>query len=220
MRKQNANNRIIKLRFIFIISSFLFLLFDLTNPAMKSVLFYTFIFFLFHEICSYTLVNKITRRKTVIVKVMPRELNGCLLVDKTDDQYLGSLYRNKSFYCTSRTQRVPANVRCCTPRDSSQVRLLISKTGMAEKEVKFYDQEGMNLLKTSPVIVYVVHGFEEKISTSAWVNRVRDAYVKIGAGVVVVDWGTLNQDPYFQAIANVRTVGAVVGSSILKWDVS
>ena len=134
----------------------------------------------------------------------------------TKDKYLGSLHRNASFYCTARTTRIPLNSRCCTPRNSDQVRLLVSKKKEWPKnKFKFWDAAGINLLNGDKKVVYLVHGFLEKISWSPWVGRVRDAYLKLGA-----DWGKLNQRPYYQAVANVRTVGAVIAYSILKWNVS
>lgn len=76
------------------------------------------------------------------------------------------------------------------------------------------------MLSKEKKIVYLAHGFMETIGSSKWVNKTRDGYLRRGASVVVVDWGHLNQIQYFQAISNLRTVGRVIGYSILQWGVS
>ena len=44
--------------------------------------------------------------------------------------------------------------------------------------------------------------------------------MKRGYAVIIVDWGEMNQVTYWQSAANIRTVGAAVGYSVLKWNVS
>ena len=48
---------------------------------------------------------------------------------------------------------------------------------------------------------------------------VRVAYQKLGADVILIDWRKGNQFNYWQASSNVRTVGAMVGQLITKWNI-
>ena len=144
----------------------------------------------------------------------------CLLNTEAIDPHLGKLDRNASYFCTAQSQRLPQGLFCCAPQATDALRLLLTTPSSGEREIKFYDVNGANILKNEKKVVYLAHGWIEKIDTSPWINRTRDGFVKRGYAVVVVDWGHLNQLSYWQSIANVRTVGAAVGHSIVKWGVS
>lgn len=97
----------------------------------------------------------------------------CLLEPFVQDKYLGTLHRNDSYFCTAQTQRVPQGVLCCTPQPSDQIRLLLSTPGQGEREVKFHDESLASTLKNEKKVVYLAHGWLEKISDSPWVNSTR-----------------------------------------------
>lgn len=97
----------------------------------------------------------------------------CIAEPVTYDKHLGALTGNYSYYCTAQTQRVPPGVFCCTPQASDELRLLVSIPNKGEEEVKFWDEKGASLLANEKKVVYLAHGWIEKIATSPWVNVTR-----------------------------------------------
>ena len=57
-------------------------------------------------------------------------------------------------------------------------------------------------------LIITAHGYLEEDTTSSWMFKVKDIYLKRGADAVIVrDWDHGNAADYFQAAANVRSVG-------------
>ena len=100
-------------------------------------------------------------------------LADCLLDPVTYDDHLGRLDRNASYFCTLQTQRLPPGVFCCTPQNSDKLRLLVSTPSGGEREIKFYDDDGARVLQKEHKVVYLAHGWMDKIQTSPWVNQTR-----------------------------------------------
>lgn len=86
----------------------------------------------------------------------------------------------------------------------------------------FRNRGEKSLLPKSGRIVFIIHGWVEKMNTSPWMVPMKDAFLSTGQAdaVVFVDWRYGNQIHYWQAAANVRVVGAIIGRAILNWDVS
>jgi len=62
---------------------------------------------------------------------------------------------------------------------------------------------------------FVVHGFTDN-ANSQWLIDIKDALLRYGANVILVDWSKGAKGPnYFQAAANTRVVGAHIASLVL-----
>jgi len=64
-------------------------------------------------------------------------------------------------------------------------------------------------------IAWIIHGFMNDITLDNVFNQTKDAYIDRGFSVIMVDWTKGNRE-YFQSIANVRVVGALVGQ-MMDW---
>lgn len=87
------------------------------------------------------------------------------------------------------------------------------------KEISFHDTSLVEMFNSTKHIVVIAHGFLESIRISTWMNGTRDGWLNRGFEVIVVDWSHGNQVSYWQAAANVRTVGMALGYSIYNWKV-
>ena len=68
--------------------------------------------------------------------------------------------------------------------------------------------------------VILVHGFGENAQISPLLTSGRQAYQNQGWNVIVVDWsGGSSLPSYWQSAANVRTVGAMIGQLVVKWNI-
>jgi len=80
--------------------------------------------------------------------------------------------------------------------------------------------DASHLLKNGRKTVFIVHGWNEKVSTNAYILEMKKAFINIkGYNAIVLDWRHGN-GLYKQAVANVRTVGAMLGRAILNWGIS
>lgn len=103
-----------------------------------------------------------------------KSFEKCASEDVVEDKIFGTFHRNDSHYCTMQTQRIPPGIFCCTPQVSDSIRLLVSSPkGDRDKEVKFHDENGANIFANDTKIVYLAHGWMEKMTVSPWVNTTR-----------------------------------------------
>ena len=76
---------------------------------------------------------------------------------------------------------------------------------------------------TNKRIVFIIHGFtsNEQLTSTSFLKKFREPYLDSGDyDVVTVEWYKGNLGPYYQALANIRVVGAAIGKAILNWDVA
>lgn len=69
-------------------------------------------------------------------------------------------------------------------------------------------------------VVFIAHGYLEKISFSRWITNMANGYKRLGYAVIVIDWRGGNGVQYWQSAANVRTVGATIGHAIGIWGIA
>ena len=113
-------------------------------------------------------------------------------------------------------------VLCCNPQTPKMldVKFRLKVPGSEdEKILNWRDPLHRQFLGNNSRVVFIAHGWLEKMSTSEWMTALRDEYLKRGASVIVVDWRRGNGVQYWQAMANVRIVGAMIGKSILNWGI-
>lgn len=103
-----------------------------------------------------------------------------------------------------------------------KLRLYLPESEGRSISLNFRNRADMSLLPKEGKIVFIVHGWVEKMNTSPWMVPMKDSFLQTGqaAAVVFVDWRYGNQIHYWQAAANVRVVGSIIGRAILNWDVS
>lgn len=134
-------------------------------------------------------------------------------------KYLGQ----KKAYCDSKCHR---NIICCAPQAPETFDpqlLLFNSKNKAGTALKWTDSKDLGKQGGSKgKVIFVIHGFMSTYKTVDWMNQIKDGWLKRDAecNVILVDWGKGNQLNYFQAIANVRTVGALMGHAITIWGVS
>lgn len=146
-----------------------------------------------------------------------------------DDSDLGHVSLEPIQYCDPRTFRFIRAFTCCSPAPPTKNFPLLRLYKPVDSTRDYdYNNEGVVLnwrdrsekrkLDPGPV-VYLVHGWSEKLNTSVWLKPAVEAWTRTrGRQVIVVDWtGDNGNKYYFQTAANVRTVGKVIGFSILNW---
>ena len=99
----------------------------------------------------------------------------CLSGEEHSDKYLGTLYKNESFYCNTDTQRVPVGIFCCSPQPPDKVRFFAYTPdgNMDDTEIKFYHEDGAKMFEDQIKVVYIIHGFMERITNSRFINNTR-----------------------------------------------
>lgn len=128
------------------------------------------------------------------------------------DPVLGDFRSKKnSIYCSSNCTRA---LTCCTPQTEREidVRFIYSTTKTNGARVRFNDEVSRQLIQMSNrTLVWIVHGYRDNVTRRVLFNETKDAFIDRGGyDVVVVDWSHGNRE-YFQSIANVRVVGAIIG---------
>lgn len=161
--------------------------------------------------------NPVTLENSVVQMVScATQLNGY------EDKDLGVFNLEPNLYCNPLTTRFIPGLTCCAPQPPDQiaVRLLLFKPKTSQvTELDFRARRRPNILPDTGKIVYLIHGYLDNVTDSKWIQPVARAWNQRGASVIAVDWKFGCQD-FFQATSNVRTVGAVVGLSIVNWRVS
>lgn len=71
-------------------------------------------------------------------------------------------------------------------------------------------------IKSSDKIFLIIHGFLE-LGNAPWLIEIKNELLKYdeSATVMIVDWRGGSSPPYYQAVANIRLVGAIVAHFIM-----
>ena len=113
---------------------------------------------------------------------------------------------------------------CCHPSkpDVVDAKLILYRPGKEDVILNWRDPEQASLLKSeSGRVVFIAHGWIERVSLSTWITDMVNGFHANGdTAVIVVDWRGGNHFQYWQAAANLRTVGAVVGHAIGVWGIA
>lgn len=113
-------------------------------------------------------------------------------------------------------------VTCCSPQspDLIDTKLLLYRNHEKAVILDWRDASHGDLLRNETRVVFVAHGWLEKISFCQWITDFIDGYNDLGYAVIVVDWRGGNSLQYWQAAANIRTVGATLAHAIGTWDIA
>lgn len=148
----------------------------------------------------------------------------CLLRQEPEkDPILGTLDRDAEIYCNNHS--LPGRidgVTCCYPEttDEIKLKLYLYLPGKRRRKIAFSDtRRGRRLFRRYDKIVYVIHGWLEVPLEAKWITLTRMFWNDRGFPVIVVDYSKGGGAKYFQAIANVRTVGMAIGYSIIEWNI-
>ena len=128
-------------------------------------------------------------------------------------------------YCDARNLRI-LGISCCMPWSPSHnfpiFTLYPAKSSQhytidwrQELPKEIYDQ----IIDTE--IYYVIHGYTEPkyYAGNRWLIPAVKTLNVSDKSSIIVDWTSGSGPNYAQAIANLRTVGHVVGYSLLKWNI-
>ena len=111
---------------------------------------------------------------------------------------------------------------CCSPQspDMIDTKLLLFRKNRGVFYLDWRNPNHGDLLRNETRVVFVAHGYLEKISFSQWITDLVTGYNEMGYAVVVVDWRGGNSLQYWQATANIRTVGATLAHAIGSWNIA
>lgn len=130
-------------------------------------------------------------------------------------------------YCNPRTLRFLKGISCCAPQAPTDnfplFRLYTSDSDVTGDGTPLNWRNGSEVYKLGDgQIIYLIHGWSETFNTSLWLQKGVEAWTRArNRTVIVVDWsGDEGNKYYFQTAVNARTVGMVVGFSILKWGLA
>ena len=162
----------------------------------------------------------------VITAVVPDTVEGILgdIVDFAEycltkgsgwqDPLLGDFRTTKnSPYCSSNCTR---SKTCCNPQDENEldVKFIYATTKQNGDKIRYNDQQSRKWVQMSnnKTLVWIVHGFTDNVTERQLFNDTRDAFLDRGDyDVILVDWSKGADQKYYQSVANVRVVGAIVG---------
>lgn len=111
---------------------------------------------------------------------------------------------------------------CCTPQspDLIDTKLILFRKNKETEYLNWRSVSDGEELKNEKRVVFLAHGWLEKISFSQWITDMVDGYTALGYAVIVVDWRGGNPVQYWQSSANMRTVGAILGHAIGSWNIA
>lgn len=130
---------------------------------------------------------------------------------------LGTFARNPAKYCRSECHR---HIACCRPQHPDKLEVLFSlRTYNGLSYIGPFDDATFDVLlgdNDSPIAIFV-HGFTNNYLQTPHFNETQRLYVRNGFNFVVVDWHIANS-VYAQAVFNTRTVGAMIGYFLKRWN--
>ena len=155
------------------------------------------------------------------------------------DEDLGRVKLDVSIYCTALTLRAVPRYTCCTPEPPTPA-IQQKESNVSTQFPNFFlfppqnqsqslkvhswlnwrqEEPGKSLLAKYDRVVYLIHGWNENLWTSVWLNRTIRAWVgPRKTPVIVVDWSAKNKK-FSQTVANAVTVGKTAGFSMIKWNI-
>ena len=200
-----------------------------------------------NQVLPVGLQNPVVDPKFLLTAIV--QLTDCATHEGYSDPDLGTFNLDPEIYCTPLTLRFIPFITCCAPETPEQIsiRLLLflpntpssqSDFGLPSSydrpvygrpgnvdfnqgtELNWRSKRRPQLIPPKGKIVYLIHGLAENVTDSVWLRPVALAWNARGAAVIIVDWkfGARAYPP--QVAVNVRTVGAVVGYSIVTWKVT
>ena len=163
------------------------------------------------------------------IQTLFREVNSCAGTQQKgwSDRDLGDFsIGSNSPYCSDKCYR---SFFCCAPQkpDELQVKFLFSYKDNGRTHTLLVNNDGTEQSRQvqeilnrnrNQHITWFVHGLINDIYVEPIYNQTRDALLNRGDLVVLVDWHEGNR-LYLQSMANVRTVGALLGQLMYKLKV-
>ena len=150
----------------------------------------------------------------VVLNNYQASLSNCISKGSGWQDYILGDFRTKknSPYCSSNCSR---SLTCCTPQRESEiaVKFIYSTSKTNGARIRFNDDVSRQWVQSSSnkTLVWIVHGFRDNVTRRAVFNETKDAFIDRGDyDVILVDWSRGNKE-YFQSLANVRVIGAIVG---------
>lgn len=118
--------------------------------------------------------------------------------------------------------RAIPGVLCCNPSraEHMDVRFRLKLQDQSERLLNFRDPKDAKYLTASGRVVFIVHGFMERMSSAKWLTEMRTGFADRGENPILVDWRKGNAGHYWQAMANTRVVAAVIGRAVLNWGIA
>jgi len=149
------------------------------------------------------------------LKSLMSSFSNCISSKGWNDPELGDFSTDPdSPYCSSNCSR---HLLCCPPQRPQEldVQFIFSRDKDSSTLIKVHDEDFKDKIPDDRSIAWIIHGFMNDIHLDNVFNRTKDAYIDRGVSVIIVDWTKGNRE-YFQSIANVRVVGALVGQ-MMDW---
>lgn len=100
------------------------------------------------------------------------------------------------------------------------MRFRLKLKNQSERLLNFRDPEDRRFLTAKGRVVFIVHGFMERMSSAKWITEMRTGFANRDENAILVDWRKGNAGHYWQSMANTRVVAAMIGRAILNWDIA
>ncbi|XP_076370710.1 pancreatic lipase-related protein 2-like [Tachypleus tridentatus] len=106
-------------------------------------------------------------------------------------------------------------------RDVIDTRFILY-TSKDKNNYEILDQTNKSNISNSGIIPsantkILIHGFTPRFNPELWLNNMKDEYLKQGDyNIILVDWSKGSWFPYYQAVANIRLVGAEIALLISR----
>lgn len=148
--------------------------------------------------------------------------DACKVTDEFTDDTIGTIKLEKDLYCQKESFTSRVGVTCCHPTSPKELGLkwiLHCKNHPDGKEIEWNKDKPF---EEKSKVWFLIHGWLE--DPTAWPNKMAEEILKMDpdAEVIVVDWSVKPLKEgwfYMQSAADLRTMGAMVGSSILRWKI-
>ena len=154
------------------------------------------------------------------------DLGACKFNEPYHDRTLGYIDANATYYCdqsTPTTMRQKPGITCCTPMtpEHMMVRFRLFKPGQGEVgDLDWRSVSDSDRLDPERRVVFITHGYLENPEISTFMYPMTDGFLTNGDQVVIIDWRHSNSIQYFQSVANLRVIGAMVGHMIVTLDIA
>ena len=108
------------------------------------------------------------------------------------------------------------------PRKNPKFLLYTKKNSNQPQQLSWENPQynrATNFDSTNPT-KFIIHGFMDSIKITGWTQTMKNELLKkADFNVIIVDWSSLNGQPYTQAVVNARIVGRIIDSLIRSLQV-
>lgn len=140
-----------------------------------------------------------------------------------NDQFIGRMDLNSSYYCDPRNGRNIRGLTCCLPEKPNEMfpifYLYANGPGHFTRVLDWTNNDDGAVFSKREKVYFLLHGSGYSSKNSPFVRLAAGLLNRIGKVAVAVDYSK-RKDPedYYSTIADLRTVGRVIAFAIKNWN--